>query len=92
MSVIKIERQHGLGRDAACERVEAIAQKLQRELDAEYHWEGDTLKFSRSGASGHIVVSESDLRVEIKLGMLLSALKGKITQSLNEHLDSELNA
>jgi len=92
MSVIKINRQHELGLEQACERVETIAQKLQKDLDAQYHWEGSTLKFSRSGASGYIEVGESDLEVEVKLGMLLSALTGKVEQTLNEELDKELSA
>jgi len=92
MSVIKINRQHDLGLEQACERVETIAQKLQKDLDAQYHWNGSTLEFSRSGASGHIKVGESDLEVEVKLGMLLSALKGKVEQTLNEQLDKELIA
>ncbi len=92
MAVIKINREHTLGQEKACEKVEAIAQKLQEDLDAEYHWEGPALVFSRSGASGQITVGESDLKVEVKLGMLLSAMKGKVEQTLNEELDKELSA
>ena len=92
MAVIKLKREHQLGADTARARVETIAKKLQKDLDAKYHWEGSTLKFSRSGASGYIQVGEHDIAVEIKLGMLLSALKGKIEQTLNDEIDQHLSA
>ncbi len=92
MAMIKIKRKHSMGQKKACEKVETIAQKLQKDLDAEYHWEGSALVFSRTGASGKITVRESDLDVEVKLGMLLSALKGKVEQTLNEELDKQLSA
>lgn len=90
MAVIKLQRDHSLGLEAARERVEGIASQLHEQLDAEYHWEGDTLKFSRSGASGHILVSDSAVEIEVKLGMLLSALKGTVESTLNEELNKRL--
>ena len=91
MSVIKVSRQHSLDVDTVRERVEAIAQKLHKDLGADYHWEGDALRFSRPGASGHIAVTDSDLQIEVKLGMLLSALKGAVERTLNEELDKRLS-
>ena len=92
MAVIKTIRKHQLGADAVRDKVEQIAQKLQKDLDASYHWEGSTLKFNRSGASGHIAVSDDQVEVEVKLGMLLSALKGTIEKTLNEELDQRLQS
>jgi len=91
MAVIKTTRKHSLGAETVRERVEQIAKKLQKDLDADYHWEGSTLKFSRSGASGHIAVGDRDLEVEVKLGMLLSALKGTVEKTLNDELDKQLS-
>lgn len=91
MAVIKLQRDHSLGRDAARERVESIARQLHKQLDAEYHWEGDTLKFKRSGASGHILVSDTGVEIEVKLGMLLSALKGTVENTLTDELNKRLS-
>ena len=90
MAVIKVERQHELGAAKARTAVEKVAKKLQKDLDAEYHWEGSTLQFSRSGAKGHIDVGEEDVRIEIKLGMLLSPLKGKIEKTIEQEIDQHL--
>ncbi|MFM1892288.1 MAG: hypothetical protein RLZ44_1365 [Pseudomonadota bacterium] len=92
MAVIKVKRRHKLGAEQARSTVEDLAKKLQKELDAKCHWEGDTLRFSRAGASGHIDVKERELEVEIKLGMLLSPLKGKIEQTIREEIDKHLLA
>jgi putative polyhydroxyalkanoate system protein len=92
MAVIKVKRRHKLGADQARATVEELAQKLEQELNAKYHWEGDTLRFSRSGASGHIDVKDRELAIEIKLGMLLSPLKGKIERTIQDEIDKHLTA
>jgi putative polyhydroxyalkanoate system protein len=90
--VIKLKRKHGLGRKKARSTVAALAKKLQQDLDAEYHWEGSTLQFSRKGASGHIDVGDGELNIEIKLGILLSPLKGKIEKTIEDEIDQHLTA
>jgi putative polyhydroxyalkanoate system protein len=90
MATIKVKRQHHLGPDQARDTVEKLAQKLQRDLEAEYHWEGSSLVFKRSGASGHIDVSDDRIELEVKLGMLLGPLKGKIQRTIEEEIDKYL--
>ena len=86
MSKIHIKRKHNLSRDQARARVESIAKDLKKKLDANYAWQGDSLKFKRSGASGSIDVGEGVIDINIELGMLLSPMKGKIEQSINEQV------
>lgn len=92
MAVIKVKRNHALGAKMARSAVEKIANKLKKDLDAEYHWKGSSLQFSRSGASGHIDVGDDEVSVEIKLGMLLSPLKGRIERTIEEEIDQHLTA
>jgi putative polyhydroxyalkanoate system protein len=92
MAVIKLKRKHPLGAKKAKSTVEALAKKLKKDLNADYHWEGSRLKFQRSGASGHIDVTEEELDIEIKLGMLLSPLKGKIEKTIHDEIDQRLDA
>ena len=91
MATIKVKRGHSLGMDKAQESVEMLARKLKKDLDADYHWEGPTLKFSRPGASGHIDVSDDSVQVEVRLGMLLSPLKGSIQKTIEDEMDSHLS-
>ena len=92
MATIKVKRQHHLGPEKARATVEKLAEKLEQELDAKYHWEGSTLVFTRSGASGHIDVSDREVQVEVKLAMLLGPLKGKIQKTIEEEIDKYLIA
>lgn len=92
MSKIKVTRQHAIGEDKARAAVEKLASSLREELDADYHWEGSTLRFKRTGASGHIDVSDDDVKIEIKLSMLLSPLKGRIAKTIEEKMDQYLTA
>ena len=90
MASIKIKRKHTLSHDEVVRAVQNLADELAEKLDADYEWEGDDLCFSRSGASGKVCVGEQDLEVDIKLGMLLTPLKGKIEQTVNDYLDENL--
>ena len=90
MANIHIERQHTLGLEAAKHQVETIAQNLQREMQADYQWEGNRLVFKRSGASGVIDVGEASIVVDIKLNVALGLMKGKIEDGINRNLDRVL--
>ncbi|MBD9482848.1 polyhydroxyalkanoic acid system family protein [Pseudomonas sp. PDM14] len=92
MSRITIERSHSFGRAAAREKAEALAQRLASEYDVKFRWAGDTLEFKRSGADGTIDVSDDLVRVNLKLGLLLSALSGTIKREIEDTLDKHLQA
>ncbi|MCO6059705.1 polyhydroxyalkanoic acid system family protein [Pseudomonas sp. MOB-449] len=90
MARIHVERSHALGREAVREKAEKLAERLAREYDVRYQWRGDTLEFKRSGADGLIDVSDSRVRVEVKLGLLLSAMSGSIKREIEKALDEYL--
>ncbi|UVE18242.1 polyhydroxyalkanoic acid system family protein [Pseudomonas sp. LS44] len=90
MARITIERPHSLGRAAARERAEQLAERLARQYQVSYRWNGDTLEFKRSGADGSIEVGEDRVRVELKLGLLLSAMSGTIKREIETTLDEKL--
>ena len=92
MAKINVERSHGLGREVARQKAEQLAERLAREYSVHYHWAGDTLEFKRSGAHGHIEVAEDRVRVQLSLGLLLSAMSGSIKREIEEVLDKSLNA
>jgi putative polyhydroxyalkanoate system protein len=90
MASIHIKRQHNLGRDVARERVELVAKDLQDRLSAKWSWQGDSLRFERSGASGSVQVGDDFVEFKIKLGLLLSPLKGTIEQTIEQQVDKAL--
>ncbi|GIZ12773.1 polyhydroxyalkanoic acid system family protein [Pseudomonas sp. NCCP-436] len=90
MSRIRVERSHSLGREAARTKAEQLAERLASEYEVRYRWQGDTLEFRRSGAEGSIEVGDSTVRVELKLGLLLSPMGGMIQREIERALDKSL--
>jgi putative polyhydroxyalkanoate system protein len=90
MSKIHVTRSHSIGLEGAREEVERIAQRVQEEFGADYAWDGDTLHFSRSGVHGRITVTEDSLDLTIKLGLLLTAMKGQIEERIVQKIDQRL--
>lgn len=86
MAHIHIKQQHDLTHDEARKRVEEIARDLRKRLNADYRWDGDSLRFQRSGASGSIHVGDDFIELKVKLGMMLAPMKGKIERSIRENL------
>ena len=92
MARITVERPHNLGLEAARAKAEQLAERLASEYDVRYRWAGNTLEFKRSGADGRIAVADDRVCVEIKLGLLLSAMGGTIRREIEETLDKHLQA
>jgi len=90
MSVIRIVRPHRLDHAHIRAEVEALATELEHKLHARYHWEGDTMRFSRAGASGHIKVDVDSIAIEVKLGLVLAPLRAKVERTVTDYLDRHL--
>jgi putative polyhydroxyalkanoate system protein len=88
MADIIIEREHNLGLDRALSQVEALADLIATDLDAECDWCGNRLDFTRAGARGSVEVTETLLVVEVHLGFLLKPFKGRIEENISDKLDS----
>jgi len=90
MANIHIKRDHQLGVDEARKRVDRIANTIRDKLEADCSWNGDRLNFTRSGASGTVDVTNDAIEFNVKLGMLLTPMKGKIESTINEEIDKAL--
>lgn len=92
MATISIKRKHNLGYKKAHEITDQLAGELSRQFDATCQWQGEELRFSRTGAQGCVRIREDEVEVEVKLGMLLSPLKGKMESVIDEKLDRLLTS
>ncbi|MCB9667303.1 MAG: polyhydroxyalkanoic acid system family protein [Myxococcales bacterium] len=90
MPGIDIRRAHTLGKDAARKAADALSTELTNKLQVQSHWEGDVLKFERTGAKGQVAVSDSLVHVSVELGLMLRPLKGAIEAQVNKYLDRYL--
>ncbi|MBU2953370.1 polyhydroxyalkanoic acid system family protein [Marinobacter sp. F3R08] len=92
MSVIDVHRPHALDKEHARQAAEALAQDLSSQFDVDYQWEGDQLKFKRSGVKGQLDISPTDLHIHLELGMLLRPFKSRIEQEIHSQLDQIIKA
>ena len=90
MSDIRLARPHSL----SLAKAKALAQKTADALAEEYQltseWHGDTLRFHRSGVDGQMHVTDSEIRLDVSLGLLLKAFKGAIAGHIERNLDELL--
>ncbi|MGE8097351.1 polyhydroxyalkanoic acid system family protein [Pseudomonas fluorescens] len=90
MAHISVERTHGLGKEAAREKADKLAEKLAAQYGLEPQWSGDTLNLKRSGVKGAVYVGDTSIRVDVELGLLMSAMSGTIKSEIERALDKAL--
>ena len=88
MSDIDIRRAHDLGRVAARRAAEQMVADLARKFDLRGQWQGDVLRFERSGVAGTLALTDKDLHLSISLGFLLKAMKTSIEKAVLHELDT----
>ena len=75
--------------DAAADlrtRVDRVAARMREKFDIDSRWEGDALRFSRSGVKGTIAVTAQAVQVQAELGLMLSPLKGMVEDEIRRKL------
>ncbi|MBE3026108.1 polyhydroxyalkanoic acid system family protein [Janthinobacterium sp. GW458P] len=88
MADINIVQQHKLTAVKAREAAQQVADKLAQEYDLACAWDGDVLRFERSGVDGSLTLETEQAQLQIKLGFLLSAfaptIEGKIAEKMRK--------
>lgn len=90
MSDIKLVRPHSLSLAKAKALTQKAADSLAADYDLQSEWHGNTLRFHRSGVDGQMHVTDSEIRLDVKLGLLLKAFKGKIAEHIERNFDELL--
>ena len=90
MPTIVVRRKHALGLARARRLAESIARKLREDYGGSFAWEGDDLRFQRTGASGSVAVTKEGFRVRVELGVLLSPLRSRIEREIVAFCDEHL--
>ncbi|MEX2476404.1 polyhydroxyalkanoic acid system family protein [Marinobacter sp.] len=92
MSVIDVHRAHSMDKEHARQAAETLAEDLSKQFDVNYQWEGDVLRFKRSGVKGQLNITEDDLHIHLELGMLLRPFKSRIEHEIHSQLDQIISA
>lgn len=88
MPTISISKEHSLGRGDAREAVERVARDLHRRFDLAWTWRGDEVLFEGTGVSGCMRVGATEIRLDVKLGLLLAVLKPALEREIHAQLDA----
>ena len=90
MSHIHIERIHHLDRTRLRQRIEVLADQLEKEYKTGYQWHDHKITLQRTGARGYIELEDEIVVIDIKLGGLMRPLTKKMESMINEYLDKHL--
>jgi putative polyhydroxyalkanoate system protein len=86
MADISITQQHQLSQEAARAAAQKVADKLAGEYGLQCRWDGDVLRFERSGVEGTLALGECQAALRIKLGMLMGAFRSTIEAKVAESM------
>ena len=86
MADISIIQQHTLTPAAARAAAQKVADKLASDYGLQCKWEGDVLRFERSGVEGMLALEQSQAALRIKLGFMMSAFAPAIEQKVAESM------
>jgi putative polyhydroxyalkanoate system protein len=87
MATIELKRDHTLGLKKARQAAQRVADEMQREFGMDCEWDGNVLRFSRTGVTGELVVDRGHVELHAKLGFLLTAFKGRIEETIHRNFD-----
>jgi len=82
MSDIRVTQAHKLTHKKAKAAAQKVAEQMAEEYDMAAEWDGDILRFKRSGVSGKLILSEHEAQLEISLGFLLKAFAPTIEEKI----------
>lgn len=88
MSTIEFRRDHALGLQEARVAAQRVADELERDFGMSCEWEGNVLRFARTGVSGELVVEPEHVALNARLGFLLSTFKPRIEAQLHRNFDA----
>jgi putative polyhydroxyalkanoate system protein len=87
MPTIAIKRRHTFDPTTA----KTAAQKVVADLGARYQlactWQGEKVSFERPGLSGWMHLGQNEVRLDVKLSLLMAPLKRSIEHAIHQELD-----
>lgn len=86
MADINIVQDHQLSAEQARAAANQVADKLAAEFDLACQWDGDVLRFERSGVDGTLTLAPRQARMQLKLGFLYSAFSSAIESKIADKM------
>lgn len=92
MSNIHLVRRHALPMAKARALAQRAADGFAERYGVGAEWDGDVLHFHRAGVEGCVRLTPSQIRVDVKLGLLLRPLKSQLAAQIDQQLDRLLKS
>jgi len=89
MSEISIVQEHNLSPEQARAAAQQVAQRISAEYGLECKWEGDVLRFERSGVEGVLSLEDQRAAMRIRLGFFMGAFAPAIEAKVTEKMRKE---
>ncbi|MFS2135743.1 polyhydroxyalkanoic acid system family protein [Duganella sp. Dugasp56] len=86
MADINIVQAHSLAPEQARAAAQQVADKLAEQFELECRWDGDVLRFERSGVNGSLALRPSEAQLQIALGFLYGAFSSQIEAKVTEKM------
>jgi putative polyhydroxyalkanoate system protein len=83
---LHIEHSTRFTKDDIRGKLGEVMGKIEERFSLKGSWRGDEYTFTRSGVDGKAVISDNRVVVDIKLGLMLSALRGVIESEMKTKL------
>ncbi len=90
MAKISIHEGHRLGKEEAHRRLEKLQAELEKKYGVELVWHGHEADIKASRLSGKIVVDDAAVDIDLKLGLALTALQGRIRSAIAQEVHRAL--
>lgn len=89
MADIDLTHNHTIGKAAAKQKAEGVLQSLGSQYGIKGAWSGDVFNINKP-VEGKFTVTDTTVRVELTLGFMMRAIKGKIESEVRGQLQKAL--
>lgn len=92
MASIEIKKAYTMSKTEITEGLEALAKKLQKKQGIQYQWENDEkIAFKHKAAKGSIVIKETEIVLQLKLGILYAAMAPMFKKQIQSYADQYIH-
>ncbi|MYM35396.1 polyhydroxyalkanoic acid system protein [Duganella sp. FT50W] len=86
MADINIVQAHSLAPEQARAAAQQMADKLAEQFELVCRWDGDVLRFERSGVDGALTLQPHQAQLRIALGFPMSMMASQIEAKVSEKM------
>ena len=91
MSNISLRQRHNKNPEELRELIRQMAVKLEERYQLSSRWlNNDELEVARSGVKGRITLGADEVKVDIKLGLMMGAFKSTIQNEISRSMAEKL--